>query len=1060
MIHEITGFRKAIRNMCRIAFFLVFFFLSQTSKTQTYFFDLYSVQQGLAQSKVYTIIQDKNDYIWIGTDAGVSRFDGILFENFTTEDGLAVNGVQAIIQDNSGKIWLGHKGGGITRYNGRNFEQPEQIPLILESDITSFSIDQDGKLWIATAGNGAVCIWNPDTLMTELRYEQYLGKRLSDQVFRSYIGRDSTLFLITDVGIKKYNRNTNDFEQFVIEKMPLYFQIITLLEDSKGDFWFGTHNGGLYKYEIARDTFLFYTTRDGLANNVVSSVFEDRLGNIWAGTWGGGISRLSGNRILTFNTANGLPDSKIRCITEDVEGNILIGTNENGLAIFKGDHFISYSTRDGIIDNQVWAIIQDRSGNYWFGTNAGITIFNPSLIREKQFRQLTADKYLMGNQIRFIKEDRNGHIWIGTNDAGTFEYITSQSKFRFNFLLNSYNRQGLVSAMEIDRENNLWVGTIDGLLYYDIDNNQVERLTQINGLPGSDISALFADSKGIVWVGARGKGLAKILSDTIKQVDLTNTFTPTCITEDKNGWIWTGTEGQGVYAISNDTIAAHFSRQNGLLANLITLVAVDEDNNVYIGTNRGLNKYSRGENMIYTYSRKNGFTGIETKNNAVFRDKDGKIWFGTVAGVTRYDPELERRLNIEPLTHITRMRINLKDRDMEQGMKLRHNENSIIFDYTSICLINPDAVSYKFMLEGADIDWMPETDQTTATYPALEAGKYIFMVMARNSDGIWNSEPVDFAFQIRPPFYQTWWFILICILAGAGIILLYIKVRERNLRRENRILEEKVKQRTALVVAQKEELAQKNKDITDSIEYAKRIQVAILPPSIPFRDTFVLFKPKAIVSGDFYWLVEKNDKEFIAAVDCTGHGVPGAFMSIIGHNMLNKIVKEYGIMKPSEILQHLDKEVNNTLQQSTEEKYIVKDGMDMTLVCYDRKEKILEFSGAYNPIYLIRDGELTETKGDRFTIGRSVTDVQEKKFTNHIIKIKEGDTIYLFSDGYADQFGGVFRKKFKSAPMKELFLKIQNKKMEEQKSILDSTIETWRGDIEQIDDILIIGRRF
>jgi serine phosphatase RsbU (regulator of sigma subunit) len=165
-------------------------------------------------------------------------------------------------------------------------------------------------------------------------------------------------------------------------------------------------------------------------------------------------------------------------------------------------------------------------------------------------------------------------------------------------------------------------------------------------------------------------------------------------------------------------------------------------------------------------------------------------------------------------------------------------------------------------------------------------------------------------------------------------------------------------------------------------------------------------------------------------------------------------------MKPSEILQHLDKEVNNTLQQSTEEKYIVKDGMDMTLVCYDRKEKILEFSGAYNPIYLIRDGELTETKGDRFTIGRSVTDVQEKKFTNHIIKIKEGDTIYLFSDGYADQFGGVFRKKFKSAPMKELFLKIQNKKMEEQKSILDSTIETWRGDIEQIDDILIIGRRF
>jgi ligand-binding sensor domain-containing protein/serine phosphatase RsbU (regulator of sigma subunit) len=1060
MIHEFRGFKKAIRNLLRIAFFLVLFFQLQNSEAQTYFFDIYGVQQGLAQSKVYTIIQDKNDYVWLGTDGGVSRFDGVLFDNFTTEDGLAINGVQAIIQDNSGTIWFGHKGGGLTRYNGINFERLDSLSQLLKSDITSFSIDQDGKLWIATAGSGAVCIWNPDALMTELRYEQYLGKRLSDQVFRSYIGRDSTLYLVTDVGIKKYNRNTNDFEQFVTEKMPLYFQIITLLEDSKGNFWFGTHNGGLYKYETARDSFLFYTTRDGLANNIINSVFEDRYGNIWAGTWGGGISRFTGDRIQNFNTLNGLPDSKIRCITEDIEGNILIGTNENGLAIFKGDHFISYSTNDGIIDNQVWAILQDRYGNYWFGTNAGITIYNPSLSKDKQFYHITPERYQMGNQIRYIREDRNGHIWIGTNDAGTFEYIPSQSKFNYNFLLNSYNRQGIVTAMEIDNENNLWVGTIDGLLYYDIDNNQVERLTQIQGLPGSDISAIFADSKGTVWVGARGKGLARILSDTIMKVDLHAEFTPTCITEDKEGWIWTGTEGQGVYAISEDTVAAHFSRQNGLLANLITLVAVDQENNVYIGTNRGLNKFSRSEDMIYTYSKKNGFTGIETKNNAVFRDRDGRMWFGTVAGVTRYDPELERRLNIEPLTHITGMRINLGNREMKQGMKLKHHENSVIFDFTSICLINPDAVRYKFKLEGADVDWMPETDQTTATYPALKAGKYVFMVKARNNDGIWNSEPVQFAFQIRPPFYQTWWFILICILTGAGIILLYIKIREQKLRRENRILEEKVKQRTALVVAQKEELAQKNKDITDSIEYAKRIQVAILPQEIPFRQTFVLFKPKAIVSGDFYWLVEKDGKEFIAAVDCTGHGVPGAFMSIIGHNMLNKIVKEYGILKPSDILRHLDKEVNNTLQHGAEEKNIIKDGMDMTLVCYNREEKVLEFSGAYNPIYLIRNGKLTETKGDHYAIGRSVTDVQEKIFTNHIIKIREGDTIYIFSDGYADQFGGIAGKKFKSAPMKELLLKIQDKNMDEQRSILDSTIEAWRGDIEQIDDILVIGRRF
>jgi ligand-binding sensor domain-containing protein/serine phosphatase RsbU (regulator of sigma subunit) len=901
---------------------------------------------------------------------------------------------------------------------------------------------------------------DPEAPINNLDYDQYLGKSLSDQIFWSYIGKDSTLYFITDIGIKKYNPETNDFDQFVIEKMPLYFQIIKIMEDSKGNFWFGTHHDGLYKYETAKDTFLFYNTRDGLADNIISSLFEDRSGNIWAGTWGGGISRLTGKKITTFNTSNGLTDGKIRCITEDVEGNILIGTNDNGLAIFKGDHFINYSTNDGLIDNQVWAIHQDRSGNLWFGTNAGITIYNPSLSKENQYRHITPDRYQMGNQIRFIREDSNGHIWIGTNDAGTFEYIPSRSGFSFNYILNSYNREGIVTAMEIDSRNNLWVGTIDGLIYYEIGNNKIERLTQINGLPGSDISAIYADSRGIIWVGARGKGLARIFSDTIIKVDLPADFTPTCICEDRSGWIWTGTEGQGIYAISGDTVAAHFSRQNGLLANLITLVSVDGNNNVYIGTNRGLNKYSRTEDRIFTYSGRNGFTGIETKNNAVCRDREGKMWFGTVAGVTKYDPLLEHRLNIEPLTHITGMKINLEERGMQQGMKLKHSENSVIFDFTSICLINPDAVSYRFILEGADIDWMPETEQKTATYPALKPGKYIFMVKAKNNDGIWNSKPVQFAFQIRPPFYQTWWFILICVLSGGGLILGYIKVRERNLRRENRILEEKVKHRTALVVAQKEELAQKNKDITDSIEYAKRIQVAILPQEIPFSNTFVLFKPKAIVSGDFYWLVEKDGKEFIAAVDCTGHGVPGAFMSIIGHNMLNKIVKEYGILKPADILMHLDKEVNNTLQQTAEEKNVVKDGMDMTLVCFNRKEKTLEFSGAYNPLYLVRKGELIETKGDRFTIGRSVTDVQEKIFTNHVIKLDKGDSIYLFSDGYADQFGGIAGKKFKLSNLKVLLLKIQDKNMEDQKMILENTIENWRGEIEQIDDIMVIGRRF
>ena len=391
-------------------------------------------------------------------------------------------------------------------------------------------------------------------------------------------------------------------------------------------------------------------------------------------------------------------------------------------------------------------------------------------------------------------------------------------------------------------------------------------------------------------------------------------------------------------------------------------------------------------------------------------------------------------------------------------MSLNYRENNIVFDYVSICLSNPDAVKYKIFLEGADNTWR-STNQTTVTYPALAPKKYTFSLVAQNSDGFWNSEPISYSFQIKPPFYKTWWFILICAVTGIIIMISYITLREQQLKRENRILEEKVRERTALIVEQKEELAEKNKDITDSIRYAKRIQFAILPPEIPFKDTFILFKPKDIVSGDFYWLDVLDNLEFLAAVDCTGHGVPGAFMSIIGNSSLNKIVREKNIFKPSEILNELNRELISVLQRYDEGGGAIQDGMDISLICYHKDTMELEFAGAYNPLYLIKDNKLEEIPADRFSIGRSSLEM-EKQFTNHLLKIEPGQSIYLFSDGYADQFGGESGKKFKSKPMKELIMAIADQPTETQRVILDNTIETWRGNINQVDDILVIGRKF
>jgi len=315
---------------------------------------------------------------------------------------------------------------------------------------------------------------------------------------------------------------------------------------------------------------------------------------------------------------------------------------------------------------------------------------------------------------------------------------------------------------------------------------------------------------------------------------------------------------------------------------------------------------------------------------------------------------------------------------------------------------------------------------------------------------------VEYSFIIKPPFYQTPWFIATCLILAAIAIVAYIKIRERNLIIEKRILEQKVAERTAEVVQKSKEIEEKNRDITASIRYAERIQRAMLPPEDSFVETFVLYMPKDIVSGDFYWMYDNGDEQFIAACDCTGHGVPGAFMSIIGHNSLNKVVREFGITRPGAILDQLNAEVVKALTRRNEE--TINDGMDLTLIAFNRKKFTLDYAGAYNPLYLVRKGEVVTYKADRFPIGMSSLEAK-KTFQNQQIEILSGDMIYMCSDGYADQFGTAESKKFKSGNVKKLLGEIWNLPLKEQRDRLQKEILNWKGDLPQVDDIMFIGTR-
>ncbi len=1028
--------------------------------SQTYFFDNYSVNDQLANSKVYSIIQDKNHLVWIGTPSGVSTFDGTAFKNYKTDDGLAGNGVGTIYEDSNGNIWLGHLDGAITRFNGKIFE-PIPSNIMLNKRVWAFCENNNKQLWVTSEGSGAILISNPANKIENLKYERYKGKRISDLVYRCYYRKsDGRNYFITDVGVKVFNVAANNFENFHIDKMPIYFHITCMFEDKDLNLWFGTDMGGLYKYLIKEKRFVVYDIRDGLSSNIISAIIQDSKGNIWAGTRGG-ITKITGEHLQVYSTKNGCQSNEITSLAEDAEGNILIGTFDNGMSIYKGD-FLNYSKHEYFPNPQIWSILQDSENNIWFGTNAGITVFNPAKNEDKGFNTLANSNQIVPQKIRFMKEDFKHNIWIGTDDQG-IEYYNRKTKtfgLPIDIFLQLSGFYKKITALDIDKKGNIWIGTLDPLLCINMATNEVLNFSQGDGLIGNDISAIYIDNENVKYIGSRDKGLT-VFADTLNanshKYTLLGNTTPTCMTSDNDKTLWIGTEGQGLICFKDEMIIKRFQEKDGLLSDNINLIIKDNDENIYIGTNLGLNRINVKTGAIETITKRNGFTGIEAKNNSTFKDTKGNLWFGTVNGAVMFNPNDLNGKNNEPHTLIRQLRVNDEKHELQPNFTLSYNENKISVDFAAVCLTNPEAVLYQVMLEGSDKDWQPVSKVPYASWSALAPGNYVFKVRAKNSNGIWNSKPVSFQFKIRPPIYKTWWFISICIFIGLVILFFYITIREGNLVKEKRVLEEKVRERTIEIVEINQELAMKNKDIVDSILYAQRIQNALLPPEVPYENTFVLYIPKDIVSGDFFWSTTAGDKELVAAVDCTGHGVPGAFMSIIGHNSLNKIVKELGVTKPSEILNLLNEEVASTLHQYHEDDQI-HDGMDISLITYDRISHKIEYSGAFNPLWLLRNSEFIEIRANRFAIG--LAPGMEKNFVNHEISLQTGDTIYLFSDGYADQFGGSDGKKLKIGQFKELIMNIQGHSIEEQKQLLHQFYEKWKGLNKQVDDILIIGRKF
>jgi serine phosphatase RsbU (regulator of sigma subunit) len=434
-------------------------------------------------------------------------------------------------------------------------------------------------------------------------------------------------------------------------------------------------------------------------------------------------------------------------------------------------------------------------------------------------------------------------------------------------------------------------------------------------------------------------------------------------------------------------------------------------------------------------------------------EEEDNLWI--IDGNNRlYAIDRKRSSSIEPLINILIKNIS-NDKGISFSLadvKFQRGDDVIVFDIIAPGYLKQNTTQYQYFINKAMNNWSPWSVRTHYEKTITRPGDYVLQVRAKD---LWGNigEPQSVNLTIKAPFTQTVLFYMLTGLAALGIIILVVRFREKQLHEENRILEEKVRERTAQIEAQKEE-------ITASIEYASRIQMAMLPAEDLFKkifmDYFIFFKPRDIVSGDFYWIGENDKSIFFTVADCTGHGVPGAFMSTLGISTLNEIIANNRNLQANKILNMLRVKIMGSLHQ-TGKVGEAADGMDIAFCVLEKDRQKLQFSGAYNPLFIIQDGQLSEYKANRMPIG--IYYGEENSFTNNQIKVSKGDTVYIFSDGFIDQFGGPEKTKYKKSNLKKLLTDIYKLPMAEQWSILESELAKWKGDSSQIDDITILGVR-
>lgn len=1021
-------------------------------------FNHLTVEDGLSQSSVTCIFQDKQGFMWFGTQDGLNRYDGYNFKVFKNEPGdstsISDNFIFSIYEDKTGNLYFETQSGKFNKY----FPETESFKVINKKNVdligarysTVGALYEDStSKW--SGGLGAATGLKEENLKTgkvrSYKHNQSDPASLSDdKVYSVFKDRTGNLWIGTFNGLDKFEKNTNKFIHYRnIPGNPNSLPdnwVWPVYQDSHGLLWIGTVRGGLSCFNPETNSFYNYkhdpSDPTSINDNFIYSIYQDRSGVIWIGTNTGGINYFNPATLVFEHfkhdpeNKNSLNDNNVFSMYAGKNETYWIGTRNGGLNKFnyKEKKFTAYthnsSGSNSIISNSILTLMGDDRGIIWIGTfSNGLDAFNPEKGTFTHYISNPSDTAsLTDNRIYSLLEDKNDNIWIGTYGGGLNKLNRNTGEIsHYMFRKNDPNSISSNAAWSLaqDQFSDIWIGTFGGGV--NVFDQRTKKFKHFNHVPGDSTSIsddniirVFKDSKGNMWLGSTS-GLSE--------------------------YLWK----------SNNFV--NYSEKEGLANNTVYGIVEDNNGNLWISTNNGISKFNPSNKTFQNYYYEDGLQGNEFNQNAFAKDPEtGRLLFGGTNGFSVFNPErVKKNSYIPPVVFTNYLRYNTDDEEgkpiIEKGISerdsihLTYKDNIITLDFAALSYFNNSENQYRYKLEGFNKNWIQLGNHHSVTFTNLSQGNYTLHIVGSNNDAVWNEKGASLAVTVSPPWWKTkiayvvYAFIFISSLYGLRKFELNRREQKTRLR-ENEL-------RLKATEAEKRAIEVENERKTKELEEARDLQLSMLPkelPTLPHLEIAAFMRTATEVGGDYYdFLVKEDGILNVAFGDATGHGLQAGTMVTL---MKGFFTSDSSKLSPQDFMNHCSRMIKE-----------IRLGRILMSFCYLKIDgcRLSITSAGMPPVYYYskENKEVEEIVIQGMPLGAM------RKFSYKLIEkeLKTGDTILLLTDGLPEQMN-TKEEMFDYSRVKENFMQVAENSPDNIITQLTSAGDSWMNGVVQADDISFV----